>query len=149
MIFLIGTGVLSIGSVISMYLYSSSPHFHSPHGIFGLLVVISMMVQISLGIAADYLYDPYRTRVPIIDKVHWWTGRLVIPAAYINVILGILRFKEYSGMVDVPLISISTLFTAAGICSIIAGNYLFGSPVHTHVKRVSSEENDMLKFYKN
>lgn len=126
MIFVCGVAIPSIGSVIMLYLFNPPPHFSSVHSIMGLLITIILILFLILGIACE-IYDskkPEAQMPDIISQVHMWTGRLLVVFAFINIILGIVLYKELTNSIDVPLLSMTLIFVVLGLGTLIAGQYM-------------------------
>ena len=62
-------------------------HFASVHGVVGLLIFISMFVQLALGIVAHYTWTPAEGAT-VYDKWHWWAGRGLYLLSIANVLSG-------------------------------------------------------------
>ncbi|KAI9207624.1 uncharacterized protein BJ171DRAFT_493258 [Polychytrium aggregatum] len=96
-------GVTGLGSLVGfgIIFYSvqenGESHFsiasQGAHGIFGLVILGLMLVQIGFGVYIDKTFDVNRTRVPVRDKLHWHLGRLLFVAALVNVVLGCLLIQ--------------------------------------------------------
>jgi hypothetical protein len=70
----VGCALGSIGAALLIFLFKSGPHFSSSasaHPLLGLLVTITMIIQIMLGVASDKLFSPDR------DSVPWWDKGLI------------------------------------------------------------------------
>jgi len=67
---------------------STKIHFDGAHQAIGLVITIAMMVQPSLGVIADRLFNPNRKWVPVQDYLHQWLGRLLVLLALIQIGLG-------------------------------------------------------------
>ncbi|KAI8621367.1 hypothetical protein BC830DRAFT_1094788 [Chytriomyces sp. MP71] len=85
-------------------------------------------LQIILGYVCNKLFSPNRLKVPWWDQAHWWLGRFTILFAWIEQFLGLLQYG--SGVVIIALFVVGIL---CGVGVIIAGQYMFGGPVH-HIK---------------
>ena len=130
------TGLLSIISFVLIILYKKPPHFDSSHTILGLIVVISTIIQISLGFISNELWYPERKSIPWWDKLHWWVGRILFVLAIVNVYLGILQYEDRGYVSSVTGISIAYwIFIAAGLAVLLFGQYKYGQ-VHA-----TSEQN--------
>lgn len=67
-------------------------HFAHRHGVIGLTIVITALVQVALGVYSVSSYDPDRKKVPIFpDMMHRFLGRSLFLLAIINVYFGIDR----------------------------------------------------------
>jgi len=72
-------------------------HFDAPHAKMGYFIVSGSVITGVLGLVADRMYDPTRTKTPFFpDKLHWWVSRIVVLLGYINIILGIIDFWGYN-----------------------------------------------------
>jgi heme/copper-type cytochrome/quinol oxidase subunit 1 len=95
------------------------------HVVVGLIVLIMMFLQVVGGIAIDRMYDPKRTSIPFMDKLHWWYilyafyfrgGRFATLFAIVNVFLGISLFEELNFGDGVPY-----YIAAVGILALSVG----------------------------
>jgi hypothetical protein len=102
MFMVFGVGILSLVAIIPVFLFKTGPHFSTLpniHPLLGLILTILMVVQFVLGYLSDKYFDINRTAIPVIDKLHWWVGRLSTLGAQVNIVLGILIasvFDAYS-----------------------------------------------------
>jgi hypothetical protein len=93
LIFLLTISGFSV--IISYVSHQGHHHFNSVHKILGLLVTVSMIMQLWLGLFTHFKYDSDRDRTPTFpDKVHWWVGRITAGAAFLNILSGFLLFSE-------------------------------------------------------
>ncbi|KAJ8326930.1 hypothetical protein QVD99_005308 [Batrachochytrium dendrobatidis] len=106
--------VLTIGSTVIIYLYKTPPHFQDVHRMLGIIVSVSVIIQVIMGFVSNALYNKGRERIPIWDKVHWWFGRLVCAAGAANLFLGLLMYHDMG-------------YTMPYWLPIILGVYFFGS----------------------
>ncbi len=84
----------AFGIIIS-YMQTTGGHFTQVHHITGLVVVILLLVQLGLGLAARFTYDSEREHAPLIpDKIHWWLGRITVTAAFLNIFTGFHMFSK-------------------------------------------------------
>ncbi|KAJ3269089.1 hypothetical protein HDV01_001862, partial [Terramyces sp. JEL0728] len=131
-------GLITIVSFILIVLYIHPPHFSELHHIFGLIVFLGVLIQISLGYISNAKWSPERTFIPWWDKAHWWVGRGLFLLALINVFLGISLYKE-----DYEIAKwVAPLFwivVAAGIALLIYGQVTVGQIHHT-----KKEEQEMM-----
>ncbi|KAI8905839.1 hypothetical protein EDD86DRAFT_193504 [Gorgonomyces haynaldii] len=113
-IMVLGVFVVSLGAIALIYLYSDDklivptvPHTYVGYAITGLAAI-----QMGLGLAAHWTYNPDRSSAPIIDRIHWWIGRVLSLGALANVALGILLYQEsYPLPIAIPV--------AAGVALLI------------------------------
>ncbi|KAJ3059027.1 hypothetical protein HDU98_004954 [Podochytrium sp. JEL0797] len=92
--------------------------FTSTHGIIGtLLALVFYPTQLALGFVCKKLFTARRTRIPMLDKAHWWMGRLVALLAVINMDLGLDAFGAE--------ISVRVLYWV-GIVGIVGALVVFG-----------------------
>jgi hypothetical protein len=59
------------------------------HQVIGLVIFGLTMLQPFLGLIADRLFDPSRSKAPAQDQIHWWVGRFLLVLAVVNIFLGI------------------------------------------------------------
>ncbi|CAG8460067.1 3013_t:CDS:2 [Paraglomus occultum] len=64
------------------------------HQLFGVIIIIALGIQWSIGIIHHKLFDPKRKYIPWWTKLHWWWGRIVITAALVNIPLGLHRYSS-------------------------------------------------------
>ncbi|TPX32153.1 hypothetical protein SmJEL517_g04717 [Synchytrium microbalum] len=64
------------------------------HTVLGLAIVIAAPFQGFLGMAINALFNPERKGIPAHDMAHWWIGRLIIIAAMIDIIFGLLLYQN-------------------------------------------------------
>ena len=115
------TGLGSLVGVLLIILYKSPPHFGSPHGIMGLLTLILMVVQMSLGVLIDKWYDPERLKIPLHDKIHAWMGYSVWLFANVAIVLGLLSYRKYDESVSPLVVIIPLLVLLASTVFIFKG----------------------------
>jgi hypothetical protein len=94
--------------VYSLVIAQGTSHFDvvdsNPHQLVGLIVMILTAMQPILGFVADRMFVANRFEVPVFpDRVHWWLGRLIIVAAFVNIYLG---FKLFPGKARSRLIGV-------------------------------------------
>ena len=83
-----------------------------------------------LGYVCDKMFDVDRTSIPVIDRVHAWAGRFMAVAALINILLGILAYKDFLGELDIPLIATAISCLVLGITAMILGEVYLQKSVH-------------------
>jgi len=59
------------------------------HQIIGIIIFGLTMLQPFLGLIADRLFDPNRSKAPAQDQIHWWVGRLLLVISVANIFLGL------------------------------------------------------------
>eukprot|EP01089_Gocevia_fonbrunei_P023499 TRINITY_DN995_c0_g1_i1.p1 TRINITY_DN995_c0_g1~~TRINITY_DN995_c0_g1_i1.p1 ORF type:complete len:298 (-),score=29.80 TRINITY_DN995_c0_g1_i1:119-1012(-) len=101
-------------------------HFTPWHGFLGLVILISSSIQVTLGLLAHLWYNPERTFVPLIDKSHWWVGRITFGLAIFNIILGFYEIMESapSGGTEVLLWTLFICFFFCILASTIGFPYV-------------------------
>ncbi|KAJ3360602.1 hypothetical protein HDU91_004471 [Kappamyces sp. JEL0680] len=93
------TGGLTTVGFFLMVAYMHPPHFsrsnplEDTHIKLGLAIFILMFVQIALGFLSNHFFDARRTSAPLLDRVHWWTGRVLVLAGLANTTLGMVLFR--------------------------------------------------------
>ncbi|KAI9178715.1 hypothetical protein H9P43_005377 [Blastocladiella emersonii ATCC 22665] len=75
--------------VVFNYVPSGAHFFNTIHGTLGLVVFSAMWLQILLGVAINYLFDPARTAIPIRDRAHWVLGYILAIGGPANIYLGL------------------------------------------------------------
>lgn len=133
----LGVGFFSITGILLIFLYKYNRwDFSEPHQvnsrlnqIAGIVITVVFLVQIGIGIASDKYYNPYRVSAPVLDKVHWWLGRILIIAALANTVFGILLFQEKTGgAIDMSLCIGAGISLVFGVLLMAYGQmYLSGS----------------------
>ena len=85
--------VVGIAIAILAVQSTGGTHFQlrsNPHQFIGGLLLLGGLLQPVLGVIADYKWDPARKAAPWWpDRVHWYFGRLLFTAAFVNITLGI------------------------------------------------------------
>ncbi|KAH6585561.1 hypothetical protein BASA50_001170 [Batrachochytrium salamandrivorans] len=141
------TGLLTLSGITILVLFGNPPHFQGPyHEQLGLAIGISTIIQLILGVVSDRLYQPYRKSIPIWDKMHWWFGRLIIVAAFINVIFGSILFQN--GNYDFSL-TLKILFGV--VVALIVIMFIFGehrySQTYNHIPDTDINQEPVIKEY--
>lgn len=91
-LFALGFVIAATFLIILMKVAGGYEHFVTLHAKLGLAVVIVLLINVLMGVISHVLYNPRRLRPPLFpDKVHWYIGRLVLVAGYVNIILGFLN----------------------------------------------------------
>jgi hypothetical protein len=81
--------------------YNAAGKFHV---LFGVIVTVSSVLQVTSGFVIDKLYQPRRTYVPWYsfdsltnrwDKMHWIAGRVSGSLGYVNIAFGIALYGSY------------------------------------------------------
>ncbi len=83
------TSLVTVVASVLMCLSVSSGHFNNAHKILGLFVLLAVVFQFFLGIMSDQLWTAQRKTIPWWDKLHWWTGRIILVIALANCHLGL------------------------------------------------------------
>ena len=147
--FLFGIVSLTLTTVgfFIIYVKMKSPHFsgHSllkdSHVKLGLIVPLMMIFQICLGLLAHYYFDPTRSKVTTVDKVHWWIGRLVVLLGIINVTLGgyLFKFKKftYDTFIDVEVLHWTVI--GVGILAFVLAEMYIGRKHHVKLDENSKK----------
>jgi hypothetical protein len=95
----------------------------NPHAVLGLAICVAMVVQVALGFVSNRLYDKMRRAVPWWpDRFHWWFGRLLLLASFINIYLGLWCMNEHIFSASVVAFVVFKIITGImhtwGACSI-------------------------------
>ncbi|KAH6568007.1 hypothetical protein BASA50_001168 [Batrachochytrium salamandrivorans] len=86
--------LLTIGSTAAIVLYKSSPHFQGLHRLLGIVVSVAVVFQVIMGFVSNAMFTPGRDRIPVIDKIHWWFGRILCVAGVVNIFFGLILFQD-------------------------------------------------------
>lgn len=95
------------------------------------MITLILIGQMILGIVCDKMFDVGRNSVPIIDKIHWWTGRSLSVLAIANIILGILAYNKFTGSHDIPIILTFIALLVSGVCTFVFGHLYLKKSTHT------------------
>jgi len=88
--FINGFAIIAMIAAFGVAIATTTNHFQEGHTILGLIIVIIGLSQPIIGIIADKLFDPKRTKTPIFpDMTHWILGWGSITLGLINIILGL------------------------------------------------------------
>ncbi|EGF83427.1 hypothetical protein BATDEDRAFT_36502 [Batrachochytrium dendrobatidis JAM81] len=124
------TGILTIASIVVVYIYKTSAHFSSYHEVIGLTVGVGMLVQFFLGFLSNATFNPKRSRIPLQDRVHWWFGRILALLAIVNVFFGMNLYDSLGFPISVGYkIGFGILIAVIVIC-FIAAQCLIGQKHH-------------------
>lgn len=82
------------------------------HVLAGLAVMVLLAFQLVSGVVIDKLFDPDRVKTPIMDKMHWWVGRLSVLGGIVNVYLGLALWNILFESTSVWYIAISVWLLA-------------------------------------
>ncbi|KAJ3360605.1 hypothetical protein HDU91_004474 [Kappamyces sp. JEL0680] len=141
----LGTGLLGIGGVVVLFLFQTGPHFNSNHSLVGLGVSGLMIVQIALGIASNLMFDPNRAAIPLVDKAHWWIGRLLFVAALVNIQLGFMLFQTLPYTFSNYVMYGHWGLVGIGLLLFIGAEFKFGQD--NHVKKHDEEKHASYQSY--
>jgi hypothetical protein len=98
------TLALVLMTVALVFIFLAQPLEAEFHSILGLIVVgLTVLYQIPWGVFIDRTFDPNRTLIPIKDKIHWWSGRIIFTCACVAVPTGIWAYAE-TGAVAVKVL---------------------------------------------
>lgn len=104
--------VAAFGVIVAYVENSSRSHFIartvSPtagaHGVIGVIVLCLVLIQIVLGIISDQQWRsefakkgvaPEKT---VVDRLHWWSGRLLFLLALVNLVLGAVELQSVAAI---------------------------------------------------
>lgn len=138
----ITTVILGLAGVILIFLYTTPPHFDSTHAIVGTAIIALMLVQVVLGFVSNHMFDPDRTSIPAVDKVHWWLGRLLLLGGIGNCQLGFSLYNNFYPLSSFFVIVHWTVVGGAVILFSVA-EFKIGQ-----VNHIQAEENEK-DFYGN
>ena len=89
--------LFSFGIIINAVMSTGTGHFNSPHKFLGLMLFLSLFVQIALGAHSYFSYNSEREVPPVFpDKVHWWLGRSIMVLAITNIFCGLWEYAPSS-----------------------------------------------------
>ncbi|KAI8829524.1 hypothetical protein BJ741DRAFT_538542 [Chytriomyces cf. hyalinus JEL632] len=117
---------------VEVNLTPGKPRFiTTPHGILGATLCFAIYpMQVAFGFISNGLFNSDRECVPWWDRMHWWTGRVAVLLAVVNVQLGLTLF-EASSLV-VALFWVFIVLVVGGVGGFV-GEYWLNGAVH-HVK---------------
>jgi hypothetical protein len=97
-------------------------HFASTHQQVGLVLLVLLGIQISLGILAHHLFNPDRVRRPIQNIAHLLLGILLVALGFFNIVAGI-SWWHVAGSRSTPTAvkAIIYVLMAAIVCAYLAG----------------------------
>lgn len=110
----LGSISLLVGSAIG---YVNSHSISVRHQYIGLFLVLLIGVQIFLGWRHHVLYLATK-RKTLFGKVHIYTGRVILPLGYVNIVLGML-LRRY-GWLTMTLVVVFMLLQAAFLAFVLA-----------------------------
>ncbi|KAJ3269090.1 hypothetical protein HDV01_001863 [Terramyces sp. JEL0728] len=122
-------GLVTIASFALIVLYVRPPHFNENHKILGLIIVISLLVQITLGYISNAMWTPNRKSIPVWDKAHWWFGRTLFLLALVNVYLGIDLYGDNYGTSTFAFV-VFFVVLGLGIIMMGVGQWKYGQVHH-------------------
>jgi hypothetical protein len=102
------------------------------HQIIGIVIFGLTMLQPFLGLIADRLFDPSRSKAPAQDQIHWWIGRFLLVLSVVNIFLGIdILFPISNGAYI--LYALFAAWTALSIAILIAQEVRVGGAEESDV----------------
>jgi hypothetical protein len=122
------------------------------HQIIGIVIFGLTMLQPFLGLIADRLFDPSRSKAPAQDQIHWWIGRFLLVLSVVNIFLGIdILFPISNGAYI--LYALFAAWTALSIAILIAQEVRVGGAEESDVIDLNGGEAKLigklidLKYY--
>lgn len=113
------------------------------HQVIGTIIFALTMIQPFIGLIADRLFDPNRSKVPAQDQIHWWVGRLLLLLAIVNIFLGIDRlFINSTGAFT--MYGLFAGWTALSVAILIANEVRIGGAQETDVINLNDGGNAKL-----
>jgi hypothetical protein len=119
--------VIAFGIIVSYVNSVTGQHFTSKatsntagaHQVIGLIVFILIWIQICLGIIIDRVWKSKHAKMgegefpatSVLDRVHWWSGRLLMVLALVNMLLGAIELGSTA--------AIAVLATVKGVAIIL------------------------------
>ncbi|KAJ1502697.1 hypothetical protein HMI56_002555 [Coelomomyces lativittatus] len=134
--------LLSVGGFVTIFLEKKGkgvPHFTTPHGKFGLSILIGMVVQFILGIVIDRLFSAQRRKIPFRDKLHWFLGYIMILAGAACVIYGHIIINAST----ILYLAINAGVIVLGFFAFAFGEYQYGQQHDTPFPPSHSYSNKM------
>jgi hypothetical protein len=102
--------IIAFGIAVEMVKGTGSEGFTTKHSRLGVLVFLVMFLQCLLGIIAHLKYIPTREAVPLFpDRLHWYTGRVVVILAMTNCLMGLYLFESGAGMMIALIVYLLSL----------------------------------------
>lgn len=90
----------------------------NPHSSLGLFVCIGAIVQAVVGFVSNRMFRADRREVPCFpDRLHWWFGRLLVLASYLNVFFGLWLWTSHA------FSAVAVLFMLVTVSSAIAQSH--------------------------
>ncbi|KAJ3360604.1 hypothetical protein HDU91_004473 [Kappamyces sp. JEL0680] len=139
------TTVFTIISFVLIFLYRRQPHFSSlgggandAHVKMGLAVTIGCIVQSILGILSDKWFDPSRTSIPVVDKLHWWLGRSIFLLGLVNVYFGFLAYSNQGYVFQDYIMYLYWVIVGLGFLAFIYAEIRLGSSHHVGEKETAA-----------
>ncbi|HEV7382450.1 MAG TPA: cytochrome b561 domain-containing protein [Dyadobacter sp.] len=102
------------------------------HQVIGIIIFGLTMAQPFIGLIADRLFDPSRSKVPAQDQIHWWVGRFLLIIAVVNIFLGIDRMFPISNGAYI-LYALFAAWTALSVAILIAQEVRVGGAEESDV----------------
>jgi len=92
--------VTVVAFIIAITMVPKDNQFKDKHHIIGLVIVIIGVAQPIIGIIADKLFNPDRTRTPIFpDITHWILGWSSYLLAFVNIIFGMQLYGSTNALI--------------------------------------------------
>jgi hypothetical protein len=102
------------------------------HQVIGIIIFGLTMLQPFIGLIADRLFDPSRSKAPAQDQIHWWIGRFLLLLSVVNIFLGIdIMFPISNGAY--LLYALFAAWTALSIAILIAQEVRVGGAEESDV----------------
>ncbi len=134
------TFLFSIPGFIIIVLYRNPVHFVGKTGMYedvhvkaGLAVFIGVFFQVASGHLSDRLWTPGRTYVPLLDKVHWWLGRILTILGIIVCYYGFVIYQSKFQVMSDTYLVLFWVFVVCGILMCAIGEWKIGQIHHLAV----------------
>lgn len=84
------TGVLlALTGFVIIFIKAEGSHMGYTHSWFGLITVGLSLATPLLGVAAHFMWNATRSRIPMFpDQLHWWFGRTTVVLSWVTIFLG-------------------------------------------------------------
>ncbi|KHJ41899.1 putative ATP synthase F0, A subunit [Trichuris suis] len=109
-----GTVIVAAGAVCSIQAKrDNGKHFGSVHGVLGIIVIALLCVQVMLGFSKSLTRTEDQRRT--INRIHFWLAILLLPLAFLNIILGLQLIAVPIGLLLGFFVHIFCLLAALGL----------------------------------
>jgi len=85
---------LTVAGLMIIFLANVTFKTSEKHHVIGIVVVICLFTQLSIGVVHHQLYTPQRKYIPWWTRLHWWFGRLLALLALVQISFGLQLYDE-------------------------------------------------------